>query len=105
MTLFSTHVPGDVEQVVEQVVVLATGRVRYADSLEALRGQARGQVWEVRAPSAAAVAAGSGRVSRVTEREGECILRVVGEPLPGYTHREVEPTLEDAYLYLLRKPI
>lgn len=101
LILFSTHIPANVDHLADKVVVLNAGRILYAGSLEGLRRQAQGQVWEVWLPKAEADGLQNHFVvSRRIDHRDETILRVVGESPPGPRAKEVEATVEEAYLLL-----
>ncbi len=102
LVLFSTHVPDDVAQGAQEVVVLKEGRVCHAGGIEELRRGCAGQVHEV--------CVGRGgvdrlppdcRVSRRIESDNGTVARAVGRVPPGYPAVAVEPTLEEAYLLLV----
>jgi ABC-2 type transport system ATP-binding protein len=88
--VLSTHQTEDVAALCSRVVVMASGRARFAGTVPELVAVARGRVWldDVRDPSAlAGWRLGSGRYHHV------------GDPPAGA--ELAEPTLEDAYLLLL----
>jgi ABC-2 type transport system ATP-binding protein len=102
LTLFSTHIPEDVENIAQTVIVLHQGRVLFCGTVEALRACALGKVYEICVePDAVSRYVESMLVSRVTPNDSCVRLRVVGErPVHGI---EVNPTLADAYLQLTAK--
>jgi ABC-type multidrug transport system ATPase subunit len=103
LILFSTQIVDDVPQVAQRVVVLKEGRVAYAGGAEALRRCAQGQVHELHlAPGAEAPLPGDCSISRRVEGEAGTRLRIVGSPPGDRPTVEVEPTLEEGYLSLLR---
>lgn len=104
VVLLSTHVPDDVAQAAQEVVVLKEGRVCYAGGIEELRRGCAGQVHEV--------CVGGGGVDRLRsdcsvspriESDNGTFPRVVGGVPSGYPAGAVEPTLEEAYLHLLSR--
>lgn len=99
VVLLSSHVPGEVEAVARQVVVLREGRVRFDGTPEEMRAAARGQVHETKMPAQQIeVALQTWRVSRVTVQGERALMRMVGAAPAGAI--PVEPSLEDAYLLL-----
>lgn len=72
LVIFSSHVPGEVEQMASKMIVLREGKVAYIGGVHALRRQVRGQVHEIRV-RADAVAALAERftVSRIIQDNGE----------------------------------
>lgn len=104
IVVFSTHVPNEVELLATQVIILLEGRVIYSGSIEELRREAFGQVYEVclsHQDETAFLARMC--ISRRIEMDGKTILRVVGQVPYEVELTPVEPTLEDAYLLLIRR--
>ena len=100
LVLLSTHIIEDVQSVCDQIVVMNHGRMLFAGTPAALIRAAEGHVgvfWE----KDAARERGLHITARVNTSQGiRC--RVVADKLPAYAERE-EPSLEDAYLYLISR--
>lgn len=100
LVLLSTHIIEDVQSVCDQIVVMNHGRMLFAGTPAALIRAAEGHVgvfWE----KDAAREKGLHITARVNTSRGiRC--RVVADKLPAYAERE-EPSLEDAYLYLISR--
>ena len=100
LVLLSTHIIEDVQSVCGQIVVIHHGRILFAGTPEQLIRSAEGHVgvfWE----KDAAQERGLSITARVNTGQGiRC--RAVGDRLPDYVRAE-EPTLEDAYLYLISR--
>ena len=100
LVLLSTHIIEDVQSVCDQQVVIDRGSVLFSGTPVQLIQAAEGHVgvfWE----SEAAACQGLHITARVNTSRGiRC--RAVAETLPGYAAPE-EPTLEDAYLYLISR--
>ena len=98
LVLLSTQIIEDVQSVCDQLVVLAGGQIRFAGEPAALLRAAQGHVcsfWERQAAGERSLHV----TARVHTAEGvRC--RAVAQALPAFARPE-EPTLEDAYLYLL----
>jgi ABC-2 type transport system ATP-binding protein len=101
--LLSTHIVEDVAASCRSLAVLAGGRVIYTGEVAGLVATARGRTWLVRLPVGvrpdpglsviSAVGHGESVTFRVISQDGQ---RAEGEP--------VEPTLEDGYVALRRRP-
>jgi ABC-2 type transport system ATP-binding protein len=89
--LLSTHQTEDVAALCDRVVVLSTGTVLFDGAVDELIEAARGQVWV--GPEAAESAVAFWRTG------GGSVRSVGGVPPVGAD--PVEPTVEDAYLFLL----
>jgi ABC-type multidrug transport system ATPase subunit len=100
--VLSTHIVADVGNTCGRVSVLAKGRMIFDGAPGDLVAKARGHVFEVEADAAleAEIHEVATVVSSVPLERGSR-LRVVGQRPRAATVREVEPTLEDAYLLLV----
>ena len=100
LVLLSTHIIEDVQSVCDQLVVIDRGSVLFSGTPAQLIQAAEGHVgvfWE----SESAAWQGLHITARVNTSRGiRC--RAVAETLPDYAASE-EPTLEDAYLYLISR--
>ena len=98
LVLLSTHIIEDVQSVCGQIVVINHGQILFAGTPEQLIRLADGHVgvfWE----KDAVWEQGLHITARVNTGQGiRC--RAVGDFLPDYVRAE-EPSLEDAYLYLI----
>jgi ABC-type multidrug transport system ATPase subunit len=103
VVIFSTHIIEDISSSCNQVAVLNKGRLRYLGKPVDMTREAEGHVWQLTIHE-------SGFQSFVEKylvvhhmSDGEKIrLRVVSESAPSETAVRVTPSLEDAYLWLLR---
>ena len=102
LVLLSTHIIEDVQSVCDRLVVMNQGRILFAGTAEQLIQTAVGHdgvFWEQNV----AQEQGLHITARVnTSRGVRC--RAVADTLPDYVKLE-EPTLEDAYLYLIAKEV
>lgn len=99
--IFATHQPEDAASVSDAVLILHRGVIVASGTPSELARTAVGHVFEVTV-SSSALPAGSYDIVRAN-RDGQSLhLRVVGDPPPGA--HEVPPHLEDAYLWLTRRP-
>ena len=100
LVLLSTHIIEDVQSVCDQIVVINHGRVLFTGTPEELIQTAVGHVgafWE----KDSAQEQGLHITARVNTSQGiRC--RAVADKLPAYI-KAVEPSLEDAYLYLISR--
>ncbi len=100
LVLLSTHIIEDVQSVCDRLVVIDRGEILFTGTPAQLIQSAAGHVgafWELEA----AQEEGMHITARVNTSRGiRC--RAVAETLPPYAQRE-EPSLEDAYLYLISR--
>lgn len=100
LVLLSTHIIEDVQSVCDQIVVMDGGRILFAGTPAAMIRAAAGHVGEFLEKDLAQEE-GLHITARVNTSQGiRC--RVVADQLPDYV-RIAEPSLEDAYLYLISR--
>ncbi len=101
IVLLSTHIVDDVQAVCSRVLVIYNGLVLYDGVPSALISEASGHVGTYISQAGDTVHEGCHTVSKVNISDGiRC--RVVAETLPEFAE-QVEPTLEDAYLYCIHR--
>ena len=102
LVLLSTHIIEDVQSVCDRIVVINHGNILFAGTPEQLIQSAAGHVgvfWEKDEVQ--------GKGLQITARvnTGQGILcRAVADKLPAYAQAD-EPSLEDAYLYLISREV
>lgn len=102
LVLLSTHIIEDVQSVCDRLIVINHGRILFTGTPEQLIRSAAGHVG-VFLEQNTAQERGLHITARVNTGSGvRC--RVVADTLPDYATQE-EPTLEDAYLYLISKEV
>ena len=102
VVVLSTHIVSDVEATASDVAVLHDGELLVHDRPSALIDRADGAVWEwVVSESELDAVERSHTVSATTRRRDGVRVRVVAEESPAPDADPVDPTLEDAYLYVV----
>ena len=107
IVIFSTHIVEDISGSCNRLAVLNDGRILYTGTPQSLRALAQGRVWEAVIPDSlsAEVAPTLRPVSHLRTPDG-VRTRFLAESPPGnLDSRSVEPTLEDAYIYLLDRGV
>ena len=99
LVLLSTHIIEDVQSVCDRLIVIDRGQILFIGRPEELVLQARGHVGVFLEQGGGEKTSALRIISRVNTAEG-VMCRGVAEVLPQEA-RSVEPTLEDAYLYLI----
>lgn len=101
LAVFSTHIPDEAERIAKSVVILHQGRVLFSGTIAELKSLV-GECSEMTLSSAEAQPLlHQVGVSRIVHQNEYVTLRCTGKcKANGTTHR-VEPSLEDAYLFLL----
>jgi ABC-type multidrug transport system ATPase subunit len=101
VVLLSTHIITDVEAMATDLILLRHGQVRWTGTPQALQDDAAGTVWEVTVDAAT-----FDRLRRLHQtsqaiRRGDLVdLRLIAATRPHEGAVPVEPSLEEAYLYL-----
>ncbi len=102
LVLLSTHIIEDIQSVCNQLLVIHEGQIRFSGVPGELIAMAEGYVGVFRERDPRQEA-GLQITSRIHTAEG-VICRAVAKHLPDFAKR-VEPTLEDAYLYLISREV
>ena len=102
--LLSTHIVEDIAQSCRQVAVQAKGRILFTGTVSELARQASGFVWQVRRESGEPTPDET-QVIGMSHNGTHIDYRVISEtnPDPATLLRPVEPTLEDGYMWLMRR--
>lgn len=98
LVLLSTHIIEDVQSVCNQLIVIHQGRVRFSGTPSQLIHMAQGHVGTFM-ETHRTQEKGLHITSRINTAQGIC-CRAVAQTLPGFV-QPAEPSLEDAYLYLI----
>lgn len=101
LVLLSTHIIEDVQSVCNQLIVIHHGQILFAGTPEALIRQAQGHVGVFLKGEGMRTDPALHITSRINTASG-ILCRGVADTLPG-TAQASEPTLEDAYLYLITR--
>jgi ABC-2 type transport system ATP-binding protein len=102
IVILSTHIVSDVEAVATRIALIEDGQLVEHALPEALLKAVEGKVWEAVVPSDALPALkGRAIVSSTARRSNGVHARVIADQPPVEDAQAEEPTLEDAYLYLI----
>jgi ABC-type multidrug transport system ATPase subunit len=102
IVILSTHIVSDIEAVAAHIAVIRGGRLVTCQAPEALLGSVEGRVWEVVVPSnELSTLRKQHLVSSTAHRADGVHARVIAECAPAAAARQLDPTLEDAYLHAL----
>jgi len=100
--ILSTHIVADLAGTCEDLVVLDSGSLLYRGHPRDMVERAKGKTWEVAVPAAQAAELIEGRpVLSTTTRGDRTVLRTVGERPAVGDVSGIEPSIEDAYVWLL----
>lgn len=101
LVLLSTHIIEDIQSVCNQLIVIDQGSILFSGTPEELTMLARGHVGVFEGGQA--IQKNCQITSRVNTPDG-ILCRGVAKELPSFAS-QVEPTLEDAYMYLIMKGV
>ena len=101
VVILSTHIVEDVTNTCHDLAVLHQGQIRFHGGPQALVQAASGQAWEIDLPAGSSPSPDWRVVSQIQTAD-RLKLRVIGAR-PGEAGRPVTPTLEEAYLVLMRE--
>lgn len=100
--IVSTHIVADVEATADALVILRLGEVLFTGGIDELVARTRGRVWEADVTRQRLHAMKEQYLFTGVHRAGERMrIRVVTDHLEDEGARQVEPTLEDAYLDIM----
>ena len=107
IVIFSTHIVEDISGSCNRLAVLNAGRILYQGTPREMRDLASGHVWET-----VVAEEGFDRVDRelkvishLRTPRGIRARFLAADAVAGLAAQPVDPTLEDAYLYLLRREV
>jgi cellulose biosynthesis protein BcsQ len=102
--LLATHVVSDVESIAEQVLLLRGGQLIAADTPSGLIEAVRPYVAEILCGREELAAYQEKyTVSNITQRSGKLLLQLVGRDLPVSSSAAPRVSLDDVYLFHMRK--
>lgn len=102
--ILSTHLIEDVEAVADRVAVLHRSEIRFEGATAEMLGSVHGKVWEIEAAPAELADLRERHIETGLLRTGDRVrLRIVADAADHPAARPVEPTLEDAYIWLMRE--
>ncbi|MDA3834928.1 MAG: ATP-binding cassette domain-containing protein, partial [Spirochaetales bacterium] len=104
VVIFSTHIIEDISSSCNKVAVLDKGYLKYFGHPNEMTREAEGRVWQFNVPASEfrKVAAEHLVVHHMSEK-GSVRIRCISGDKPHENAIEVNPNLEDSYLWLLRK--
>lgn len=102
--VLSTHLVEDILLAAWQVIVLHMGKVRFNGTVSEMVKQVHGKVWKVQlAQQELEVIRRDHLITHLEHNGNAFAVRIVSDSSPDSNARRASPTLEDAYLYLVRE--
>ncbi|HUF18877.1 MAG TPA: ABC transporter ATP-binding protein [Thermoanaerobaculia bacterium] len=104
LVIFSTHITSDIESIATRIAVMYEGRILTCDTPENLMQRAKGAVWSMTVPSEQYERLrAQWQISTVIRRAEGVQIRIVGGTRPSDDAVSAEPSLEDAFLHVMRE--
>ncbi len=104
VVIFSTHIIEDIASSCDRVAILNKGRLNYLGVPQGMADEAKGKVWQAHLSEKEFEALDDTfNIIHHTRIENEIRIRILAELKPMDGAISVNPTLEDAYLWLLKK--
>ncbi len=101
IVLLSTHIIEDIQAVCNRIIVINLGNILFDGTPEQVVQTAKGHTGSLMEHEIDGAAGDYEITSRISTSDG-VVCRIVGTALPDIA-RPVEPTLEDAYIYLIHR--
>ncbi len=104
VVILSTHIVSDVEYIAEEIIMMKSGTILHFGRPQEITAEIDGQVWECQVPTDRAERYGEAlNISNLRNLENnKTVLRVISEKQPVQNAVQVQPTLEDLYLYYFK---
>lgn len=100
IVLLSTHIVSDIEAIASELIVMKKGNVLETGAVDTLVQQVKGKVWEAVVSQETYHRLRKERsVIHLKQMEKDVQVRFVGEKYPDVKISQVEPTLEDYYIF------
>lgn len=100
--ILSTHIVNDISSTCQNLTILNLGKIVYTENPENLLKNARGKTWilKIRHDELSSLKENVSVVSLIMQPD-HVAVRVVAEEVNGFSAEQVEPNLEDAYIYFM----
>ena len=104
VVILSTHIVSDVEFIAEEIIMMKSGAILHFGKPQEITAEIDGQVWECTVPANCAEQyTETLNVSNLRNTESNCtVLRVIADCPPMENAIQVQPTLEDLYLFYFK---
>lgn len=105
LVLLSTHIVPDVEYIADKILLMKDGSLIHVGDESLLLSRAAGRVWKCLVPETDVDLLDRKYIISNLRHQGQAVeLRIISEERPAPDAQQTEATLEDAYLYLVKRP-
>lgn len=104
IVILSTHIVSDIEFIAEEIIMMKSGKILHFGKPQVITSEIDGLVWECAVPTdrAERIAATFTTSNLRNTDRGETVLRIIADRPPMANAVEVQPNLEDLYLYYFK---
>lgn len=104
IVILSTHIVSDVEFIAEEIIMMKSGKILHFGKPQEITAELSGRVWECIVSSETAEKyAADFNISNLRNIDGDkTMLRIIAERRPAANASQVQPGLEDLYLYYFK---
>lgn len=104
IVILSTHIVSDVEFIAEEIIMMKSGQIVHFGKPQEITEEISGQVWEciVLSEKAEKYAAAFNTSNLRNIDGGKAILRIIADRPPMANASQVQPNLEDLYLFYFK---
>lgn len=104
IVILSTHIVSDIEFIAEEIIMMKSGDILHFGKPQVITSEIDGLVWECAVPTERAerIAATFNTSNLRNIDNGETVLRIIADCPPMENAVEVQPNLEDLYLYYFK---
>lgn len=100
IVLLSTHIVSDVENIANEILIMKDGKIQASGTVEHLSETLKGKVWKcLMTHEEASYAEENYTVCNRKKEEGGIVLTLISDKKPSFNAKEMEPSLEDVYMY------
>ena len=104
IVILSTHIVSDVEFIAEEILMMKSGQIVHFGKPQEITSEINGQVWECVVPTSRAEQYGAAyNLSNLRNiSDAQTVLRIIADHPPMKNAVQVQPNLEDLYLYYFK---
>ncbi len=104
IVILSTHIVSDIEFIAEEIIMMKSGEILHFGKPQVITSEIDGLVWECAVPTdrAERIAVTFNTSNLRNTDKGETVLRIIADRPPMANAVEVQPNLEDLYLYYFK---
>lgn len=104
IVILSTHIVSDIEFIAGEIIMMKSGQIVHFGKPMEITSEIKGQVWEFTVPTAHAEEyAAKFNTSNLRNMDnGETVLRIIADRAPLSNAVQVQPNLEDLYLFYFK---